>query len=154
MVMPKTTGFLILRITAYIRRKRTTIFTFIKIYKPLKMSLQFTNSPIGRLRFMGIAEGISYLVLLFIAMPVKYMAGNPNLVLYTGWVHGLLFILYILALISVKINLEWKFRKTMIAFLASLIPFGTFILDKSLRKEEIKLHTHKATQLSKTMEAV
>lgn len=154
MVKGKRSRLFILRITAYIRSKRRTVFTFIKIHKPLKMSFHFTNSPIGRLRFMGIAEGISYLVLLFIAMPVKYLAGNPSLVLYTGWVHGLLFMLYILALISVKINLEWKFRKTTIAFLASLIPFGTFILDKSLRREEIKLHTQKAAQLSKTMEAV
>lgn len=154
MVKGKRSFLFILLITAYIRRKRRTVFTFIKIHKLLKMRLQFTNSPIGRLRFMGIAEGISYVVLLFIAMPVKYIAGNPQLVLYTGWIHGLLFMLYILALISVKINAEWKFRKTFIAFLASLIPFGTFILDKSLRKEEIKLHTHKAAQLPKTMESV
>lgn len=84
----------------------------------------------------GIAEGISFITLLFIAMPLKYMAGDPRAVLYVGWVHGLLFMLYILALITVKINLEWKFKKALIAFLASLVPFGTFILDKSLRKEE------------------
>jgi integral membrane protein len=103
------------------------------------MSLQFTNTPIGRLRITGIAEGISFVTLLFIAMPIKYLAGNPQVVLYVGWIHGLLFLLYILALLNVKINLEWNFRKTIIAFLASLIPFGTFILDKSLRREEIKL---------------
>jgi len=96
---------------------------------------------IGRLRMAGIAEGISFILLLFIAMPVKYLAGNPTLVWYMGWVHGLLFMLYILALIAVKINLEWKFKKTAIVFLASLIPFGTFILDKSLRKEEKNLQT-------------
>ena len=100
------------------------------------MKLQFSNTPIGRLRMAGIAEGISFITLLFIAMPLKYIAGDPRGVLYVGWVHGLLFILYILALITVKINLEWKFKKTLIAFLASLVPFGTFILDKSLRKEE------------------
>jgi integral membrane protein len=91
----------------------------------------------------GIAEGISFILLLFIAMPVKYLAGNPGLVWYVGWVHGLLFMLYILALITVKINLEWKFKKTAIAFLASLLPFGTFILDKSLRKEERNLQAQK-----------
>lgn len=100
------------------------------------MSLQFSNSPIGRLRMAGIAEGISFITLLFIAMPLKYMAGDPRAVLYVGWVHGLLFMLYVLALITVKINLEWKFKKTLIAFLASLVPFGTFIQDKALRKEE------------------
>ncbi|MEO9070867.1 MAG: DUF3817 domain-containing protein [Ginsengibacter sp.] len=99
----------------------------------------FSNSDIGRLRLAGIAEGISFITLLFIAMPAKYIAGEPGLVLYVGWVHGLLFLLYILALITVKINMEWKFRKTAIAFLASLVPFGTFIMDKSLRKEEKNL---------------
>ena len=84
----------------------------------------------------GIAEGISFVTLLFIAMPLKYIAGDPRMVIYVGWVHGLLFMLFILALITVKINLEWKFKKTILSFLASLIPFGTFIMDKSWRKEE------------------
>jgi integral membrane protein len=107
------------------------------------MSFQFSNTTIGRLRMTGIAEGISFITLLFIAMPIKYIAGNPQVVLYVGWVHGLLFMLYLLALIAAKINLEWKFKKTLIAFLASLVPFGTFILDKSLRREEIKLQAQK-----------
>lgn len=100
------------------------------------MNLQFSNSAIGRFRMAGIVEGISFLTLLFIAMPVKYMAGDPRAVLYVGWVHGILFMLYLLALITVSIKLEWKFKKILIAFLASLIPFGTFIMDKSLQKEE------------------
>lgn len=100
------------------------------------MSLQFSNTAIGRLRMVGIAEGISYLLLLFVAMPVKYIAGNPGAVWYVGWVHGLLFMAFILALIVVKITMEWNFKRTGIAFFAALIPFGTFILDKSLRKEE------------------
>ncbi len=97
---------------------------------------KFSNSPIGRFRLIAITEGISYIVLLFIAMPIKYFAGFPDAVKYTGWVHGLLFMLYLLGLISAKINLNWGFKKTVIAFLASLIPFGTFVLDVSLRKEE------------------
>lgn len=100
------------------------------------MRLHFSNSPIGRLRMAGITEGISYLFLLFIAMPVKYILGNPQLVWYCGWVHGILFMLYILALVSVTINVGWKFKKVLVAFIAALVPFGTFILDKSLRKEE------------------
>jgi integral membrane protein len=123
--------------------KCATVFAFIKIYKDLKMNLHFSNTAIGRLRMAGIAEGISFITLLFIAMPIKYLAGNPTLVWYVGWIHGLLFMLYILALITVKINLEWKFKKTAVAFLASLIPFGTFILDKSLHKEERNLQTQK-----------
>ena len=64
------------------------------------MSLQFSNTPIGRLRIIGIAEGISFLTLLFIAMPIKYLAGNPEVVWYVGWGHGLLFMLFILPLIN------------------------------------------------------
>lgn len=101
-----------------------------------EMNWSFSNSAIGRLRMAGIAEGISFVTLLFIAMPLKYIAGDPRMVLYVGWVHGLLFMLFILALITVKITLEWKFKKTILSFLASLIPFGTFIMDKSWRKEE------------------
>ena len=100
------------------------------------MCFQFSNTQLGRLRMVGISEGISYIVLLFIAMPVKYIAGNPAAVWYVGWVHGLLFMLFILALITVKINMEWGFKRTAIAFIAALMPFGTFILDKSLRKQE------------------
>lgn len=103
------------------------------------MYLKFSKSDIGRLRMAGIAEGISFVTLLFIAMPAKYIAGDPGLVWYVGWVHGFLFLLYILALITVKINLEWKFKRTIVAFVASLVPFGTFIMDKSLRKEEQNL---------------
>lgn len=144
MVMTGTTRlFLFYFFTAYIRVKRRTAFTFINIYIHLQMRLQFSNTAIGRLRMAGIAEGISFITLLFIAMPIKYLVGNPTFVWYVGWIHGFLFMLYILALITVKINLEWKFKKTAAAFLASLIPFGTFILDTSLRKEERNLETQK-----------
>src|SRR5665213_1109643 len=100
------------------------------------MKLSFSNSAIGRLRMAGIAEGISFITLLFIAMPLKYLAGDPQMVLYVGWVHGLLFMLFILALITVKINLEWKFSKMLLSFLASLLPFGTFIMYRYLQKDE------------------
>jgi integral membrane protein len=101
-----------------------------------KMNLSFSNSAIGRLRMAGIAEGFSFVILLFIAMPLKYIAGDPRLVLYVGWVHGVLFMLFILALITVKITLEWKPWKTTLSFLASLVPFGTFIMDRNWQKEE------------------
>ncbi|MEO9003534.1 MAG: DUF3817 domain-containing protein [Ginsengibacter sp.] len=110
------------------------------------MDFQFSNSPLGRFRMAGIAEGISFITLLFIAMPLKYIAGDPRAVLYVGWVHGLLFMIYILTLIIVAIKLDWKFKKTVIAFLASLVPFGTFIMDKSLRKEEKMLQEQGAIE--------
>ncbi len=100
------------------------------------MKFKFSNTAIGRFRLVAISEGFSYILLLFIAMPLKYLAGWPHGVTYVGWIHGLLFVLYILTLVTVKFSLNWGFKKTVIAFLASLIPFATFILDKSLRKEE------------------
>ena len=100
------------------------------------MKLNFWNTAIGRLRMAGITEGISFLLLLFIAMPLKYLADLPEAVKFTGWVHGLLFILYLMALVNVKFSLDWPLRKVMIAFLASLIPFGTLVLDREWRKEE------------------
>jgi integral membrane protein len=100
------------------------------------MGLTFSKTDIGRFRLVAISEGISFIILMFIAMPLKYAAGMPKPVTYIGWVHGLLFVLYILALITVKITLNWNFKKTVVAFIASLLPFGTFILDKSLKKDE------------------
>lgn len=97
---------------------------------------KYSNSPLGRFRAVAIAEGISYVVLLFIAMPLKYMADMPEIVKYTGWVHGLLFMLYLLALIAVKSDRKWPMSKTIIAFIISILPFGAFFFDKSLRKEE------------------
>ena len=100
------------------------------------MDFKFSNTDIGRFRLVAILEGISFILLMFIAMPLKYFADMPEMVTYVGWAHGLLFVLYILALITVKIALNWNFRKTFVAFLASLLPFATFIFDKSLKKEE------------------
>lgn len=96
----------------------------------------FPNTPIGRFRLIAIIEGISYLFLLFVAMPLKYYAGMPEVVTYNGWVHGILFMLYIYTLISASIDRKWNFKKTSLAFLASLVPFATFVLDRKLYTEE------------------
>ena len=98
--------------------------------------MNFSNTAIGRLRLAGIAEGISFLFLLTIAMPLKYMADMPEAVLVTGWIHGALFILYITALLYVWRAKRWPLLRVAIGFGASLIPFGTFITDKKLREEE------------------
>lgn len=95
------------------------------------------KTPISRLRLIGILEGISYLVLLGIAMPLKYLAGMPETVLYVGWVHGVLFVLFCFALLDVWIARKWPFRKAFMTFIASLLPFGTFVLDRNLRREEV-----------------
>lgn len=104
------------------------------------MKFNFSNTPIGKLRMTGLAEGISFLVLLLIAMPLKYIAHLPQAVKITGWIHGVLFVLYIIALIRVWLAFKWPFKRLFIAFVAALLPFGTFILDAQLRKEEQTLN--------------
>ena len=95
----------------------------------------FSKTTLGRFRLVGVLEGISYLVLLGIAMPLKYLADKPEAVKYVGWAHGVLFVAFCLLLVRVWIKYKWSFLKTTAAFIASLLPFGTFILDKKLRKE-------------------
>ncbi|GGD67181.1 DUF3817 domain-containing protein [Paenibacillus nasutitermitis] len=90
---------------------------------------------IGRLRWIGNVEGVSYLVLLLIAMPLKYWANLPSAVTIVGAVHGLLFTLFLLALLHAWIVKKWSFIFVVIAFLSAFIPFGTFFLDAKLRKE-------------------
>ena len=76
------------------------------------------------------------LLLLFIAMPLKYWADSPAMVKYTGWAHGVLFVIYMVLLLLVWIKYKWSFGKVLIAFLASLLPFGTFLFERRLKKEE------------------
>lgn len=94
------------------------------------------RTSMGRLRAIGFLEGISYLILLGIAMPIKKIMGLPMVVTVVGWAHGLLFILFVLALLQVFIQYRWSLKKAIFAFIASLIPFGTFVLDARLRREE------------------
>ncbi len=91
----------------------------------------FTTA-IGRLRIIGILEGTSFLVLLLIAMPLKYWADLPIAVTIVGALHGLLFVLYLLAVLNVWIVERWSFLKVLLAGLASVLPFGPFIVDKKL----------------------
>lgn len=90
-------------------------------------------------RKIAVAEGVSYLLLLFVAMPLKYFADMPLAVKYTGWLHGLLFVLYAAALVFTWMEYKWSFGKAVLVFLASLLPFAPFIVDKKL-KDEKQLH--------------
>lgn len=98
-----------------------------------------TLHPLRRLRIIGFLEGLSYIILLGIAMPLKYYAGFPMAVKVTGWAHGALFILYIYAVIQAYYEYGWNFRKAFIALAASIIPIGTFLLEPKWKKEEVEL---------------
>ncbi|ANE47977.1 membrane protein [Paenibacillus swuensis] len=86
-------------------------------------------------RQIGIFEGISFLVLLFIAMPLKYWAEMPLAVTIVGGLHGFLFVLYLLALAVVTLKFRWSILRVFGAFIAAFLPFGTFVLESRLRKE-------------------
>lgn len=91
---------------------------------------------ISRFRAIALLEGLSFVLLLFIAMPLKYLAGMPLGVKLVGWAHGMLFVLYVLFLVEVAAVHRWPLVRVLGAFIASLLPFGTFVLDARLRREE------------------
>lgn len=88
-------------------------------------------------REIAIAEGISFLILLCIAMPLKYFMHMPMAVKICGYIHGFLFIAFVMMAWNVKNELTKNFMWFGKALLASLLPFGTFVLDRSLKKEEL-----------------
>ncbi len=94
---------------------------------------------VSNLRLIGFIEGVSFLVLLLVAMPLKYYLGLPLMVKITGWIHGVLFMLYILAVLMAIKPMKWNLFWVFIAFGASLIPIGTFVLDRSLKRREREL---------------
>ncbi|WP_343623392.1 DUF3817 domain-containing protein [Flavobacterium lindanitolerans] len=94
------------------------------------------KTPIGRLRLLGYVEGLSLLVLLFIAVPLKYAAENPSLSKIIGPTHGALFLLFIINTLSVGVEQQWQFRKTTYkVLLACIIPFGTFYIDRKILRK-------------------
>lgn len=91
---------------------------------------KYLTTSIGRLRILAFLEGISLLILIFIAVPMKHYFDNPSLVRTIGPIHGALFLLFIFNALSVGIEQEWKFKEvTWKVLIACMIPFGTFYVD-------------------------
>lgn len=88
-----------------------------------------------RLRLAGLIEGTSFLVLLFIAMPLKYGMDMPMAVKIVGWIHGVLFLYFCMLLLQTLLIARWKLSRAALFFVAALIPFGPFIVDKKLKEE-------------------
>ena len=86
-------------------------------------------TPLSRLRFVGILEGVSYLLLLGVAMPLKYFMGEPLAVRAVGMAHGVLFMLYLLALVPVALDYKWSWKTVGLGVLASIMPAGPFVFD-------------------------
>lgn len=91
---------------------------------------------IRRLRLLGLIEGISFLLLLGIAMPLKYLAGMPLAVRVVGMAHGVLWVLYVGAAIWIAVSLNWGASHTLRVLLASVLPAGPFFIDGWLRRQQ------------------
>lgn len=81
-------------------------------------------------RVVAFLEGVSYLLLLFVAVPIKYFAEDPQYVKMLGMPHGMLFIGYVILAFLLKSNYKWTTTNFSLILVASIIPFGTFYVDK------------------------
>jgi integral membrane protein len=91
------------------------------------------STPVTALRAIGLVEGVSFLLLLGVAMPLKYLAGMPLAVKVLGWAHGVLFIVFCAALLRAVVAARWPLARGAIVFGAALLPFGPFVIDRRLR---------------------
>lgn len=98
------------------------------------MVIKLLKTALGRLRIVAFIEGCSYLLLGF-TMILKYKFSMPQPNYIIGLAHGILFVLYVVLLLQVSFLHRWNILKIFIAFLASLIPFGTFYADKVLFRQ-------------------
>ena len=94
------------------------------------------GNPVTFLRLVALVEGLSFLVLLFVAMPLKYLAGLPAAVKVAGWVHGVLFIVFCVALLSSAVAARWPVSRAGLLFVAALLPFGPFVVDGRMMRYE------------------
>jgi integral membrane protein len=94
------------------------------------------NSAVGRVRLAGLIEAVSFLVLLLVAMPLKYLGGKPEAVRYVGWAHGVLFMIYAAVTFIAWGGGHLTSRLVGQAALASILPCGPFFIDKRLKRVE------------------
>jgi integral membrane protein len=93
-------------------------------------------NPIAFLRQVARVEAVSFLVLLCVAMPLKYFAGMPLAVKIVGWIHGLLFVIFCVALLRALLAARWPLGRAVMLFVAALLPFGPFVVDRRMREWE------------------
>ena len=98
--------------------------------------MRLLATPLARLRVVGFWEGISFLVLLGVAMPLKYLAGWPLAVRVVGMAHGVLFILYVIAAIAAAVAYAWPWKKTALVLVASVLPAGPFVVEAKILRDE------------------
>ena len=94
------------------------------------------GNPVPNLRRIAKAEAVSFLVLLCVAMPLKYLAGQPMAVKVVGWLHGLLFVVFCATLLHTMVTARWPLSRAAAIFISALLPFGPFLLDRSMANYE------------------
>ena len=94
------------------------------------------KNPISVLRTIGMLEAISFLVLMGIAMPLKYAAGMPHATEIPGWIHGALFVAFSVSLLHTTLVARWPLTRAAMVFAAALVPFGPFLIDRRMRTYE------------------
>lgn len=114
--------------------KNHTQFTSLKPFRILKIKLSlqklyFMDNSIKVFKIISVLEAISFLVLLLIAMPLKYIWDMPEMVRIVGMAHGVLFVLYVIGAYWMYEKLNWSFKTLMIVVLCSILPFGPFYAD-------------------------
>lgn len=94
------------------------------------------KNPVSFVRVASLVEAVSYLVLLGVAMPLKYYAGMPMAVRIVGSLHGLLFVILCVALLGAMMKAKWSVGRAAAVFVASFIPLVPFWLDRRMREWE------------------
>lgn len=98
---------------------------------------EWITTPKGRLRMIAFIEGLSYLVILGVTMPMKYWMDIPEPNRFVGMLHGVFFVLYILAVLQSSILSQWSKMKLIMSLFVSVIPFGTFWADYKWFSKEL-----------------
>lgn len=101
----------------------------------MRLKLKFLH-PVTLVRILGFIDGVSLLVLLGIAMPLKYAAGMPLAVTIVGTAHGYIFVSYLLSILYAQIRVQWQIWWSLVAVLSGFIPFANFVLDRVLKKRQ------------------
>jgi integral membrane protein len=96
----------------------------------LRKKINEMKNPIPFLRKIALTEAVSFLVLLGVAMPLKYFMDIPVAVKVVGWIHGALFMIFCGALWQTMIVAKWPFRRSAMIFIAAWLPFGPFVVDR------------------------
>jgi integral membrane protein len=97
---------------------------------------RYLGSEVGQFRLVSLLEGLSYIVLVGVAVPLKYLAHDPSWVRVLGRVHGALFVLFVLALARAATAAPWTFSRVALAMGSSMVPFGALWFEREMRREE------------------